>query len=92
MKKISNPKNQYQQVLWYLSNWSKPFSLAEVIDHSMFYKFQTRLSEMENNHMILIADRSKVKFRNVFGNSSNFNTYKICISEEKLKELFEYYN
>ena len=43
------PKNQHQLPLYYLYNWDS-FSLKDVINDSMFFKFQTRLSELEKKH------------------------------------------
>jgi hypothetical protein len=83
-----NPKNQHQQVLWYLYNWDE-FSLKDVINDSMFYKFQTRLSDIENEHLISISTRKKEKFTNRFGRKSKYNIYKRCVSKEKILELFE---
>ena len=89
---METPKNQHQQVLWYLYNWDKPFSLKDVISDSMFYKFQTRLSDIENRYCCFIAERKQVEFTNRFGRKSNYNTYSACIPKEKLIKLFEKYN
>lgn len=86
------PKNQHQQALWYLYHWEKPFSLLEIINHSRFHKFQTRLSEIEIDCCCFIAERQTVKFTNLFGNKGYYCTYKSCIPKEKLIELFEKYN
>lgn len=88
---MEKPKNQHQQVLYYLINWDE-FSLKDVINDSMFHKFQTRLSEIEIDCCCFIAERKKVEFTNRFGRKSNYNTYSACISKEKLIELFEKYN
>lgn len=82
------PTNQHQQLLWYLINW-KMFSLKEVINDSMFFKAQTRLSEIEQEHGI-IAERSRRKFKNRFGRMSSYNMYT-CIDEEKCIKLFKLY-
>lgn len=85
------PKNQHQQVLWYLINWDK-FSLKDVINDSMFYKFQTRLSDIENKYCGYIANREKAEFTNRFGRKSNYNIYSSRLSNEKLIELFNKYD
>ena len=82
------PTNQKQQALWYLINWQS-FSLLEVINDSMFYKFQTRLSEIESEHGA-ITEKAKRKFENRFGRKSNYLTYT-CTNIEKAKELFKIY-
>lgn len=77
--------NQHQQALWYLINWDS-FSLKDVINDSMFYKFQTRLSEIETEHG-KIAKRKKVYFTNRFKRKSNYNIYS-CIDKKKAKKIF----
>lgn len=84
-----NPKNQYQLALWYLYHW-EGFSLKDVINDSMFVKFQSRLSDIENRHGLLIAKRDHKSFVNRFGTKSNYNVYT-AIDKEKIKELFYSY-
>lgn len=86
---IKPPKNQNQQVLWYLYNWKK-MSLKDVINDSMFYKFQSRISDIEFEHG-KIANRETIKFTNRFGRVSNYTVYQ-AIDKQKCKELFELYN
>jgi hypothetical protein len=85
------PKNQHQQVLHYLIHW-KEFSMKDVINDSLFYKFQTRLGEIENDISCFIAERTRKSFTNKFGNNGSHNTYTACIPEEKLIELYNKYN
>ena len=47
---IFNPKKQHEEVLWYVYFWNNKFSLLDVIYDSAFYKFQTRLGEVEAIH------------------------------------------
>jgi len=77
--------NQYQQVLWYLINF-KQFSLSDVIKDSMFFKMQTRLSDLEREHGIL-AKRIKQSFTNRFGRKSQYNIYE-AIDIEKCKSIY----
>ncbi len=83
------PKNQHQLVLYYLINWKFPFSLKNVIDDSLFYKFQTRLSDIELRHES-ITTRKKVKFTNRFGRKSDYLLYQ-CNDVDKAIELFSKY-
>jgi hypothetical protein len=85
------PKNQYQLVIYLLLKENKPFSLKDVINDSMFFKFQTRLSEIENDCSCFIAKRERVKFENRFGHKSTYNVYSRSIPKEKLIELFNRY-
>lgn len=82
-------KNQHQQVLWYLYNWDY-FSLKDVINDSMFFKFQSRLSEIEAKENKELAKRERLSFTNRFGNKSSFNVYK---TEDKqyIKDIFNKY-
>ena len=82
------PTNQKQQTLWYLLNWDS-FSLADVIKDSMFHKFQTRLSEIENEHGA-ITKKTKQFFLNRFGRKSDYLIYS-CTDKEKANELFKTY-
>jgi len=86
---MKTPNNQYQQVLWYLYNFKKPFSLSQVINHSMFYKFQTRLGEIEKEHGF-IAKRYKKNFINVFGRSSICLLYE-ALDFKMIKKLYKLY-
>ena len=86
--KLNTPKYQQQLVLWYLINWhNQPFSMKDVINDSLFYKFPARLSELEQKFGFL-AEREKVKFKNRFGNSSDFCLYK-TIDLERCIEIYK---
>jgi len=83
---METPKNQHQQVIWYLLNWQHWFSLKDVINDSMFYKFQSRLGEIEREHGTITNKKSK-SFTNRFGRTSSYNVYT-AIDRQKLKELY----
>ena len=80
------PKTQHQLVLWYLYNWEEPFSLKDIINDSMFFKFQTRLSELEKKHGLL-SIKKRVKFKNRFGNRSSYLKYS-AISDENILRIY----
>lgn len=84
MKKI---KNDYQLVLWYLYHWKKPFSLKDVINDSMFYKFQTRLSEIEKDFGV-IAERKSIPFTKKTGRKSAYNVYS-PIDKNKILDIYD---
>ena len=65
-------------------------TLKRVINDSMFFKFQTRLGEIEAKHGT-IAFRDKVKFINRFGHKSNYNLYSAAATQEKLLEIYKTY-
>jgi len=79
------PKNQHQLTLYYLYNWDS-FSLKDVINDSMFFKFQTRLSELEKKHGTL-ATRTKKTFKNRFNRSSDYNEYK-AINKNQILNIY----
>jgi hypothetical protein len=82
---MENPKKQKQQVIWYLYNWNE-FSLKDVIEDSLFHKFQTRLNEIESKFGV-ITKKVRHSFTNRFGNSGSFYTYE-SIDKSKLEKLF----
>lgn len=82
---IKQPKNQHQLVCWYLLTMNG-FSLREVINDSMFFKFQTRLSELEKEHGLL-AKRTKVKFTNRFQHSRVYYLYE-AIDKQKVLSIY----
>ena len=88
-EEVKPVKNQWQQAIWYILNW-KSFSLKEIINDSMFYKFQTRLSEIESEHGE-ITEKSRKQFINRFGKTSNYMVYEKSVSDEKLKQIFKLY-
>lgn len=83
------PKTQHQQVIYYLVNW-EGFTLSTIIKDSLFYKFQTRLSELEKEYGKL-ATRKQLKFTNKFGNKGKHYWYK-AIDKNKCIEIFNKLN
>ena len=83
------PKNQKQLVIYYLHEYPK-VSLKDVINDSMFIKFQARLSEIEQEHGY-IAKRTRVEFTNRFKHKSYYFDYSLCIEPEKLLEIYNSY-
>lgn len=85
-QKTKQPKNQHQTVLWYLFYWNSPFSLREVIKDSMFFKFQTRLGELEQEYGVL-TNKTNHSFINRFGRKSTFKMYE-AIDKYRILYLF----
>ena len=83
------PKNQYELVLFYLLKRDK-FSLKDLINDSMFFKFQTRLSELEKEYGQL-AKRESVPFVNRFGHKSIYYVYS-AIDKNKLLSVYNKMN
>ena len=87
---MKEPKNQKQQVIWYLLNYES-ITMKFVINDSMFFKMNTRLSEIENKLGYPITFKDRVKFTNRFGRKSDYKKYSKCVSDEKLTEIFNSY-
>ena len=83
------PKDQHQDALYYLIKWEW-FSLKDLINDSMFFKFQSRLSTLEKKYGQL-ARRKRVKFINKFGRKSSYYLYK-AIDKNKCLEIFNKLN
>ncbi len=85
MKKF-NPRTQKEQVLWYLLN-HKEVDQKFVINDAFFWKFNTRLSELENQFGVFTKKTFK-HFTNRFGNSGKYYVYSLS-DEKKALEILE---
>lgn len=83
--KTINPKNQHELVLYYLYTYRK-FDMRDLILDTMFYKFQTRLSELEKKHGDL-ANRKVQTFTNRFGHKGYHTSYS-AIDKERIYEIY----
>jgi len=79
------PTTQHELALYYLIEWDN-FSLKDVINDSMFYKFQTRLAELEAKYGML-ARRNRRMFISRFGMKRAYNEYQ-AIDKKQLINLF----
>ena len=86
---MKDPENQKQLVLWYLINWKTPFSLKDVINDSMFFKFQTRLSDIELEDGE-ITKKTRKTFTNRFGRPSSYLVYE-AKDLDLIKKLYNLY-
>lgn len=89
-KEIRQPNNQRELVLYYLIT-RKEISTKDAINDSMFFKFNTRLSELECDLSEQIANRREVKFTNRFGHNSSYLVYS-AVDKEKLIEMYNAIN
>lgn len=78
------PKTHQEVVLWYLHHWES-FTLKDIINDCMLYKFQTRLSELEKKYGEL-ANRKTIKAKNRFGHSMKVFEYS-AIDKEQIKQI-----
>ena len=81
------PTTQKTLVLWYLFNYDS-ITLKFVINDSMFIKFQTRLSDLENEYGTFTKKEWK-PFVNRFGHSSRYLEYSLSNKELANKVLNE---
>lgn len=83
------PKNQKTLVLWHLIN-KTTVSQVDVITEDMFWKFNTRLSELEAKYGA-IANRKRLPFTNRFGHKGGYLIYS-AIDRDKCIELYNHLN
>ena len=82
-----NPKTQAQLVMWYLFN-HKEVDQKFVINHSFFWKFNTRLSELENKFGTFTKKEYK-SFTNRFNHKGKYLVYSISNKDLANKVLNE---
>ncbi len=87
---MKKPKNQHEQVLYYLINWDYQFCLGNVISDSFFYKFTARLSELVKVHGELVS-RTNKPFTNKFGNKG-YHTFYRALDIAKCKKIYNQKN
>lgn len=89
MKTKIIPKNQHELVLFYLYSRNF-FTLKDLIEDSMFFKFQTRLSDLEKIHGKL-ANRVRFSFVNRFGHHGSYFVYS-AIDKSKILSIYNKMN
>jgi len=80
------PKTQKEQVLWYLLNY-KEVDQKMVINDSFFWKFNTRLSELENEFGTFTNKRF-MHFTNRFGHAGKYYVYSLA-NEDLVKKIIK---
>tara|TARA_R110000868_G_scaffold225962_1_gene478315 strand:+ start:144 stop:443 length:300 start_codon:yes stop_codon:yes gene_type:complete len=80
---VQNPKTRRQEVFYQLLS-RKSFSMKDVINDSMFYKFGARLIEVESDYGQL-AKRTPIKLINKYGNHCTYVEYSVIDKEKCLK-------
>lgn len=91
-QRLDKPKNQYSLVLKLLLEYgnSGVTMLDAVKDH--FWKFNTRLGEIERLHPKLQIRRINMTTKNRFGHSCTFKNYKSVAPKPYLIHLFNLLN
>jgi hypothetical protein len=82
MSKLNKPNNDWCRVLWILhNNYYAGVSMAKVLNIlPHFYKFQTRLLEIEKLHPKLNVSRVQIAFKNTSLNKSGYFTQYVALS------------
>lgn len=91
-QKLDKPKNQYSWVVRLLLEYgnSGVTMLDAVKDH--FWKFNTRLGEIEQLHPKLQIRRINMTTKNRFGHSCTFKNYKSVAPKPYLIHLYNLLN
>jgi hypothetical protein len=80
---IQSPKTRRHEVFYHLLSRDS-FSMKDVINDSMFYKFGARLMEVESDYGVL-AKRTPIKLINKYGNPCTYVEYSVIDKEKCLK-------
>lgn len=100
MQNLEFPKNQYSLAIWLLiKNTSQGVTMKQCCE-LLFYKFQTRLGDIERSldsngrprSLKLKIRRLKMNKKNRFGYSMTFLNYKSLASYNYLCNLVKYLN
>lgn len=95
MSKLKTPQNDYARCLMILHmNYMGGVSMAKVLNIlPHFYKFQTRLLEIERAHPKLKISRTKMPFKNQRLNKSGwFTQYTLLSSPSYVVNLYNVIN
>jgi len=95
MSKLQPPKNDWSRCLLILHmNYMAGVSMAKVLNTlPHFYKFQTRLLEIEKAHPKLKVSRTQVPFKNARLNKSGyFTTYTLLSPPAYVINLYNLLN
>lgn len=86
MATLQKPNNDWARVLWVLHHsYMGGVSMATVLNKYLpnFYKFQTRLCEIEKEHPKLKISRTQIPFKNIKLNKSGYFTQYTPLSPDK---------
>lgn len=85
MSKLSKPNNDWSRVLWILhQSYMGGVSMATVLNKYLpnFYKFQTRLSEIQREYPNLKISKAQIPFKNTRMNKTGYFTQYTPISPQ----------
>ncbi len=91
-QRLDKPKNQHSlAVRLLIENHSKGVTMLDAIKDS-FYKFNTRLAEVEKEHPKLKIIRLRMTTKNRFGHSCSYFNYKSVAPYQYLIHLYNKLN
>ena len=91
-ERLAPPKNQYAQaVRLFIEKKSEGVTMADAC-RDYFYKFQTRLLEVEKIHPKLQVRRLNITTKNRFGHTCTFKNYKSVAPKPYLIHLYNLLN
>lgn len=91
-QKLDKPKNQYSLVVRLLmEHKSTGLTMADACK-DFFYKFQSRLGEVEKAHPKLQVRRLRMNTKNRFGHQCSYINYKSVAPYQYLIHLFNLLN
>lgn len=92
VQRLDRPKNQYAQAVRMLIEYGSTGVTMADCCKDYFYKFQTRLLEVEKAHPKLQVRRLPMTTKNRFGHSCTFTNYKSLAPKQYLIHLFSLLN
>lgn len=88
---LDKPKNQWAKVIKILFlEHDKGVSMAKVLTkyYREFYKFSTRLCDIERNEKEFIVSKTTVSYKDADGKPSHYTMYNPLNTKKQLKELY----
>ena len=87
----SRPRNDKAKALYYLIDWNN-FSLVDIINRNMFYKWQTRINELESELMTVLVTKTKIHYLDEFKVDRSYFRYNKAKTTNELVEIYNKYN
>ena len=91
-QRLDKPKNQYALCVFLLLEQGNAGVTMKDACKDLFYKFQSRLGEVEQAHPKLAIRRLNMTTKNRFGHTCTFKNYKSVAPKPYLIHLFNLLN
>jgi hypothetical protein len=92
---LDKPKNQWAKVIKILLiEYVSGTNMAAVLNnhYKNFYKFSTRLGDIERNEKDFIVNKTTVAYTDIDGKPSHYTQYNPLNTRQQLTELYEKLN